>query len=177
MIRSLCDSSRTRFALFRMLAKLGIGCGSLEPAEVVVLTDRPRHNPLEDWTVGISYYLIISSVFGDTAFRLFDGSHTIFVVTVLVFFPLSLFVTVASVGLGSLLLDRVSTDVRKRPELQSRVQQIIIVVVSIGLVGFAISPARWIGAAYLWAIGLNAAVALIEMTFTGRKASRSETSS
>lgn len=180
MITSVCDPARSRHAIFRALGRLGIGCGSDPVADVVMLTDRPRHNPLEAWALGIAFYFVLDvllTVLVTRTLGLGTVSTMIFFVVAL---PFMLFAVVASIALGTLLVrifaPEANTDLRRRPDLQSRIQQIILIVVCAFLVAVGGGVARWVAVVYIGAVILNAMIRIVEWAVT-KGARRSDSSS
>lgn len=180
VITSICDPSRSRLAIFRALSRFGLGCGSDPVAEAVVLTDRPRHNPSEAWTLGIAFYFVLDVLLTDLITRTFDLEMISAVVVFVVAFPFMLFFVVASIALGTLLIwifaPGATADLRRRPDQQSRVQQILLITVCVIMVAVGGRVARWVAILYLGAVILNAMIRVVESTLMngGR---RSESSS
>lgn len=179
MITSICDPARSRHAIFRALGRLGIGCGSEPVADVVVLTDRPRHNPLEAWTLGIAFYFVLDVLVTELITRAFGLGTVSAVIVFVVALPFMLLAVVASIALGTLLVRifaPANTDLRRRPDLQSRIQQIILLVVCAFLVTVGGRVAQWVAVVYIGAVILNGMIRVVESAFT-KGARRSESSS
>ncbi|MBW3565619.1 MAG: hypothetical protein KY459_12915 [Acidobacteria bacterium] len=180
MITSVCDPVRSRLAIFRALARLGIGCGSDPVADVVMLTDRPRHNPLEAWTLGIAFYLVLDVLLTELITRAFGLGMVSAVILFVAALPFMLFAVIASIALGTLLVrifaPGADTDLRRRPDLQSRIQQVLMLAVCAFLVAFGGPVARWVAVVYIGAVILNAMVRVMESAFTKGRG-RSESSS
>lgn len=180
MITSICDPARSRYAIFRALSRLGFGCGSEPVADVVVLTDRPRHNPLEAWTLGIAFYFLLDVLVTELITKAFGLGTVSAVVLFVVAFPFMLFAVIASIALGTLLVrifaPGANTDLRRRPDLQSRIQQIIILAVCVFLVAVGGTVGRWVAVVYIAAVILNAMIRVVESAFT-KGERRSESSS
>lgn len=180
MITSVCDPARSRLAIFRALGRLGIGCGSDPVADVVVLTDRPRHNPLEAWTLGIAFYFVLDVLVTELITKAFGLGTVSAVILFVVAFPFMLFAVIASIALGTLLV-RIfapggNTDFRRRPDLQSRIQQIILLAVCAFLVAVGGRAALSVAVVYIGAVILNAMIRVVELAFT-KWGGRSESSS
>lgn len=160
-----CHESRSRYALFRLLAKTGIGCSRQDSrVDKTIYVASDRQNALEAWLVGAAFYSIYALLLLAIAEQRFDlAPVTIVLMTPLVFvvafFFICLLVTVGWIGL-SLVLPSSRKDPAGQPGRQSTLQQMILLAICLLSLGWQ-SWFRWIAVSWLTIVALNALLALL----------------
>lgn len=165
MIISPCHPSRSRYALFRALARFGIGCGPRpKGVDKDLLVGRNRQNPLEAWFLGFVFYLFYSLLqiaLLDEIFELHPVISVLLLPPALIgaFLILVLLISVGWVVM-KLAARGATLDPVHQPSRQATAQMVILLLISAVAVLVWRHWFSWIAASALLLAGVNAIAAL-----------------